>query len=86
MEVDRPRHRNWTTAFTNLFRAGATVGMVGPERMKQLAEEIAKAVHKAPGKSPDSEPNWELWTTGVTMKLAEFSEEANKIIAESPAL
>ncbi|MFM9647784.1 hypothetical protein ACKI1S_16750 [Streptomyces galilaeus] len=69
-----------------LVQAGATVQMLGPERMKDLAEAITTRAYKVPGRSPDSERTWELWTAGLTMELAGFSDEASKILSNLPAL
>lgn len=69
-----------------LVRAGSTVGMVGPQSMEQLAGDIAKISYKLPGSSPQAASDWEESTTNVTAVLAVFTEEANKIISDPPAL
>ncbi|MER6201735.1 hypothetical protein ABT234_30745 [Streptomyces sp. NPDC001586] len=68
-----------------LVRAGSTVGMVGPASMKQLAGELVMVAYKVPESSSSGEL-WEKWTRNVTAVLSEFTGEANKIIAEPPAL
>ncbi|WP_331720509.1 hypothetical protein OG851_42840 (plasmid) [Streptomyces sp. NBC_00161] len=75
--------KNLTASLYKLVRAGATVGIVGPDKMKRLAAGLVGNAYKTPG-SPDAEPTWELWAAALNVKLTEFSTEANKIISETP--
>ncbi|MFI6587463.1 hypothetical protein [Embleya sp. NPDC050493] len=69
-----------------LVRAGSTVGMVGPQSMEQVAEDIVKVSYRFPSNSPQAASNWIKWTENVTAVLGVFTDEANKIISDPPAL